>query len=204
MKRYCPALACVLVLACGAAQGAGPDPVSGTDAMRELFESFNPRGQADLSRLVQDDVQQFCSRRDWSRDQAGMKKIEKQQMALIKYPGGSLMGDWRRGEKIAQTGVGMQYSDNPKTPAGGNCYACHQLSPQEISYGTIGPSLRNFGKTRGTGEAVQRYTYGKIYNAEAYSACSNMPRFGHSRILTEDQIKDLVALLLDPQSPVNR
>ena len=31
-----------------------------------------------------------------------------------------------------------------------------------------------------------------------------MPRFGHNGILTEEQIKDVVALLLDPQSPVNK
>jgi sulfur-oxidizing protein SoxX len=31
-----------------------------------------------------------------------------------------------------------------------------------------------------------------------------MPRFGHMGILTEKQIKDVVALLMDPQSPVNK
>jgi sulfur-oxidizing protein SoxX len=31
-----------------------------------------------------------------------------------------------------------------------------------------------------------------------------MPRFGHSGILTEAQIKDVVALLMDPKSPVNQ
>jgi sulfur-oxidizing protein SoxX len=31
-----------------------------------------------------------------------------------------------------------------------------------------------------------------------------MPRFGHNGVLTEEQITDLVALLLDPASPVNR
>ena len=30
-----------------------------------------------------------------------------------------------------------------------------------------------------------------------------MPRFGHNGILTEQQMKDLIALLLDPHSPVN-
>jgi sulfur-oxidizing protein SoxX len=114
------------------------------------------------------------------------------------------MGDWKSGERVAQSGVGKQFSDNPSAPSGGNCYACHQLSPQEMSYGTIGPSLRNFGKTRGNGPDVQRYVYSKIYNAKAYSICSNMPRFGAHEILTEQQIKDVVALLLDPNSPVNK
>jgi len=89
-------------------------------------------------------------------------------------------------------------------PAGANCYACHQLTQEEISFGTIGPSLYNFGKIRGNSEAIQRYAYGKIYNPQAYTACSNMPRFGHKQILTEQQIKDVTALLMDPNSPVNK
>ena len=51
---------------------------------------------------------------------------------------------------------------------------------------------------------MRKYAYGKVYNAEAYSACTNMPRFGHSGILTEQQVKDVVALLMDPDSPVNK
>jgi sulfur-oxidizing protein SoxX len=31
-----------------------------------------------------------------------------------------------------------------------------------------------------------------------------MPRFGHKGILTEQQVKDVVALLMDPASPVNK
>jgi sulfur-oxidizing protein SoxX len=31
-----------------------------------------------------------------------------------------------------------------------------------------------------------------------------MPRFGDAGILTEDQIRNVMALLLDPGSPVNR
>ena len=45
---------------------------------------------------------------------------------------------------------------------------------------------------------------GKVFNPEAYAACTNMPRFGHNGILTEQQIKDVVALLMDPASPVNK
>jgi sulfur-oxidizing protein SoxX len=78
------------------------------------------------------------------------------------------------------------------------------VSPQEVSYGTIGPSLYQFGKLRGYNDDIRKYAYGKIWNAEAYAACSNMPRFGHSQILTEKQVKDLVALLMDPNSLVNK
>lgn len=179
--------------------------VGEAEVMGEMFRSFNPQGQAGLSRLRQDDVQKFCSTPGWQKQKAHVKQLEKEQLATIKYPAdGKLLGSWQAGERVAQTGVGMQFSDAPGSTAGGNCYACHQMSAEEVSFGTIGPSLRNFGKTRGNTEAMQRYAYGKIYNSQAYSACSNMPRFGHSGILTEQQMKDLTALLLDPNSPVNK
>ncbi len=179
--------------------------VGEAEVMREMFRGFNPQGQAGLSRLRQDDMQKFCSSPGWQKQKARVKQLEKEQLALVKYPAdGKLLGSWEAGERVAQSGVGMQFSDAPGSVAGANCYACHQLSGTELSFGTIGPSLRNFGKTRGNSEAMQRYAYGKIYNSQAYSACSNMPRFGHSGILTEQQMKDLTALLLDPNSPVNK
>lgn len=108
--------------------------------------------------------------------------------------------------KIAQSGRGLTWSDDAKVVNGGNCYNCHQIDKKEISYGTIGPSLWNYGKLRGVtdpnspaAKAIVEYTWGKIYNSKAYNACSNMPRAGHKGILTEDQIRHVVALLLDPE-----
>jgi sulfur-oxidizing protein SoxX len=176
-------------------------------ALAVLKASFREQGQAKLDRLDQDDVQKACS--EYHGDKVMPKelaaRLEAAQMASIKYPAdGKYVGDWKLGERIAQTGVGMQYSDDPKAPTGGNCYACHELTKAELAYGTIGPSLRNFGKIRGYSADMQKYAYGKIYNSEAYAACSSMPRFGHSGILTEKQIQDVVALLMDPESPVNK
>lgn len=175
-------------------------------AQAMMNASFKERGQAKLDRLKQDETLALCSQyagQDLPKDVA--KKIEESNLASIKYPAdGKMMGDWKEGERIAQTGVGKQFSDDPARPAGGNCYACHKLDPKELSYGTIGVSLEKFGKLRGNSEAIQKYTWGKIWNAQAFSACSNMPRFGHNGILTEAQIKHLVALLLDPNSPVNQ
>jgi len=180
--------------------------VSDEQAGAALKSSFKERGQAGMDRLEQDEVQKACS---YGPGAAPAKEVlaalEKAQLATIKYPAdGMLLGDWRAGEATAQTGTGKQFSDNPAVPSGANCYACHQITPQEISHGTIGPSLLGYGKTRGYTEAVQKYTYGKIYNSHAYAACSNMPRFGHQGILTEQQIKNVTALLLDPESPVNK
>ena len=171
-----------------------------------LKASFKANGQAGLDRLDQDETQRVCSalaNKPPAKDVA--ERIEKLNLATIKYPAdGNLLGDWRNGEKIAQEGRGKQFSDDPAGPVGANCYACHQLTPQEVSYGTIGPSLLQFAKLRGYGVEIQRYAYGKVFNADAFAACSNMPRFGHQGILTEQQIRDVTALLMDPASPVNK
>ena len=168
--------------------------------------SFKESGQAKLDRLDQDDTQRLCSLyagKALPKDVAA--KIEAENLASIKYPAdGKLVGDWKNGEKIAQEGRGKQFSDDPAGPVGANCYACHRLDPRELSYGTIGPSLYQFAKVRGYSEDTRKYAWGKVYNPDAFAACSNMPRFGHSRILTEAQIRDVVALLVDPDSPVNK
>jgi sulfur-oxidizing protein SoxX len=204
MKDRIYALTAVVALSAGCASIS--DEEAAQRALQVMKTSFNERGQAKLDRLNQDEAQKLCSVPPSTvLPKEAAERLEKANFASIRYPAdGKLLGDWKSGERIAQTGTGMQFSDNPKLPSGANCYACHQLSKAEISFGTIGPSLYNFGKLRGQSEPIQRYTYGKIYNAQAFTACSNMPRFGHNQILTEQQMKDLTALLLDPNSPVNK
>lgn len=195
------------VLGAIAASCATVEQQARVNALVSMKTSFKENGQAKLARLDQDDMQKACSEYPAAD---GMPKdlsakLEKEQQALIRYPAdGKLLGDWKAGERIAQTGVGMQYSDDPKAPTGGNCYACHQLSKAEVSFGTIGPSLYNFAKLRGYAPEMQKYAYGKVYNSQAFAVCSSMPRFGHANILTEQQVKDVTALLMDPASPVNK
>jgi sulfur-oxidizing protein SoxX len=177
---------------------------SPTDVQRVLQRDFHPRGQATMERVVQDAVQRVCTESSDRPPAELAKMLEADQMKTIAFPEGSLLGDWKRGEQIAQSGRGLQWTDTAGAASGGSCYNCHQLSPQETSHGTLGPSLLGFGKVRGNGPDMQRYVYGKIYNAKAYNLCSQMPRLGYSGTLTAEQIKDLVALLLDPASPVNR
>ena len=98
----------------------------------------------------------------------------------------------------------MTWRDKPGATNGGSCYNCHQLSSAELSFGTIGPSLNQFGKKRGFTVENQKYVYEKIYDSKAFNACSNMPRLGLSGTLTEKQIKDVTAYLMDPNSPVNK
>ena len=200
------ALASTVAVLAGCAGMAMQDDKYAEKTVAVLKASFKPHGQAKLDRIDQDEMQKACTEyagKPLPKDVA--QRIEAEQQKLVKLPAdGKLLGDWKNGEKIAQTGVGFQYSDDPKVPAGGNCYACHQLTKQELSFGTIGPSLYNFGKLRGFTPEMQKYAYSKVYNADAFSACSNMPRFGHKGILTEQQLKDVVALLMDPESPVNK
>jgi sulfur-oxidizing protein SoxX len=178
-----------------------------SQVMRDLIkQDFRTKGPATLERVVaQDEAQKLCSEFPKDRSSEVTARIEAAQLQAIKYPAdGKYIGKWEEGEKIAQSGRGMQSSDAIGSANGGNCYACHQISNKEISFGNIGPSLYQYGKLRGNSDETVKYTWGKIYNAQAYAACSNMPRFGHNGVLTETQLKDVMALLLDPASPVNK
>jgi L-cysteine S-thiosulfotransferase len=193
----------------GALHGCATSPAEAdvnTAAAAMLKASFKARGQAGLDRLNQDETQKLCSEyANRPLPPSVAQKIEQANLASVRYPAdGKLVGDWKNGEKIAQEGRGKQFSDDPQGVVGANCYACHQLAPGELSYGTIGPSLYRFGKLRGFTDDTRKYAWGKVYNPDAYAACSNMPRFGHNGILSEQQIRDVVALLMDPASPVNQ
>jgi L-cysteine S-thiosulfotransferase len=179
-------------------------------ALAMVKNSFREQGIAKLDRVAQDDAQRACSS-DVVPPAAVTQKIEAAQLAAVKWPSdGQYLGDWKEGEKLAQNGRGMTWTDAAGAPSGGNCYNCHQIAKAEISFGTIGPSLYQYGKIRGVAdpaskdsEAIVKYTWGKLWNAKAYNACSGMPRFGHAGVLDEGQIRHIMALLLDPKSPVN-
>jgi sulfur-oxidizing protein SoxX len=174
-------------------------------AVGMMKRDFHAKGIAGMDRLNEDGLQAVCNRSRNSPPKSVAERLQQDQMEAIKYPAdGKFLGDWKAGERVAQNGRGMTWSDGGTGANGGSCYNCHQIGPDETSFGTIGNSLLHFGKIRGNSPEIQKYTYGKIYNAKAYNLCSNMPRFGHSGTLTEEQIKDLVALLLDPNSPVNK
>jgi len=201
MKNLLSCLAACAAAACSSSALADPTAHEVTEVLQR---DFHPRGQAKMDRVAQDGLQRVCTETQDKPPRALAAALQTDQMKTIVYPQGSLIGDWKRGEKIAQSGRGAMWNDKPGAPAGGGCYNCHQLSPREQSFGTIGPSLRGYGKSRGSGPEAQRLAYGKIYNAKAFNACTQMPRFGTSGTLTPEQIKDLVALLLDPASPVNQ
>jgi sulfur-oxidizing protein SoxX len=163
-------------------------------------------------RLVQDRTQKVCSalaRSGAELDRPTAAKISALAEASMEFPeGGVKLGDWRKGEEIARSGygyrIGHRTDDHESQTPGGNCYACHQLDPNEIAYGSVGPSLTGYGTQRGTSDAMLKHTYQIIYNAHLFFPCTNMPRFGHNGTLTQEQISDVMAYLLDPESPVNQ
>ena len=188
---------------------------SAAEVLASIKASFAERGLAKLDRLDQTEIQKVCSESHASGievPKATREKMEQAIYAAIPYPkDGKYTGDWKEGEKIAQNGRGLQFSDVAGVPNGANCYACHQLTPTEISFGNQGPSLLKYGTLRGVkdvtskdSEAIVKYTWARIWNTHSVNLCSNMPRFGDAGILTEQQVKHVMALLLDPQSPVNK
>ena len=208
------AVASVALLAVGCASAPS---VADLNALTQQIvkASFRDQGIVKASILNTDETNQACSEADAygkPLDEKTAKRIEEINMKAIKWPSdGKFIGDWKEGEKIAQNGRGLTFTDTASTVNGGNCYNCHKIDEKEISYGTIGPSLHNYGKIRGitdpnsaAAKPIVEYTWGKIWNSKAYNACSNMPRAGHSGILTEAQVRHVVGLLLDPKSPVNK
>ena len=208
------AAASVALLVVGCASGPS---VADLNALTQQIvkASFRDEGIVKASILNTDETNQACSEADVlgkPLDEKTAKRIEEINMKAIKWPSdGKFIGDWKEGEKIAQNGRGLTFTDAASAANGGNCYNCHKIDEKEISYGTIGPSLHNYGKIRGitdpnsaAAKPSVEYTWGKIWNSKAYNACSNMPRAGHSGILTEAQVRHVVGLLLDPKSPVNK
>jgi sulfur-oxidizing protein SoxX len=209
---YAAACACLFLSACASVPSSAELDKLTADIIKA---SFRDERLVKVDRLIQDDANRECSAADVAGkpiDETLRAAIEDANMKAIKWPSdGKFLGDWREGEKIAQSGRGLTWTDDASQANGGNCYNCHKIDQKEISYGTIGPSLYNYGKMRGitdptsaAAKPIVEYTWGKIWNAKAYNACSNMPRAGHAGILNEAQVRHVVGLLLDPKSPVNQ
>jgi L-cysteine S-thiosulfotransferase len=210
--KYLPLILTGMLLLAGCASLPSPQELD-SQAQAAIKASFRDQGIAKLDRINQDLGQAACSS-DKPPSESVAQQVMEQAKAGVKWPtNGQYVGDWREGERIAQNGRGMTWTDSSAAASnnGGSCYNCHQISKAEISFGTIGPSLYQYGKNRGVGDVqaatalpIIQYTWTKIWNSKAYSACSNMPRFGHAGLLDEQQIAHVMALLLDPKSPVNQ
>ena len=214
--RHPPVFVTAALAACAAVVGCATGPSAAEldlQVIAMIKAGFHDQGIAKTDRLNQDLGQAACSSPNPPPD-AVAEKIRAEALASVKWPeGGHYIGDWREGEKLAQNGRGMTWTDNSAASGanGAQCYNCHEIDRKEISAGNIGPSLWNYGKTRGVKDVtdpvvapIVQYTWTQLWNSKAYAACSNMPRFGHARLLNEQQLRDVMALLLDPRSPVNQ
>lgn len=174
--------------------------------LEESFTNNAPKASPEdfFARLEPDQSQAECSKHHNLLPPALFLAMREREKAKIQYPEKIVLGDWREGEKLSLSGYGLRVGDKPNRTVGGNCYACHAMDPNEYGAGNLGPSLTNYGNIRGNTEATRKYVYGHIYNAWAYVPCSNMPRFGYHGVLSEQQIFDIMAFLLDPESPVNQ
>jgi sulfur-oxidizing protein SoxX len=162
-------------------------------------------------RLTQDKLQKTCSGLKGGKiDSATAQKVTGLARESMEYPeGGIELGDWEKGQAVAENAfgfrVGHKTDDHNSRETGGMCINCHKLEEEKaIRSGTLGPSLIGYGKTRGTSEQMKKYTYEVIYNPHAFFPCTRMPRLGANGLLTQEKIADVMAYLLDPDSPVNK
>ncbi len=88
-----------------------------------------------------------------------------------------LQGDAKRGQKIA---LDLRW---------GNCVACHELPG--TAGGTIGPSLAAYARKNMPND----YTFQRIWDVRAFNADAHMPIYGTNRVLTEDEIRDVMSFL---------
>lgn len=180
-----------------------PDAPAIEQAIRNSWSEQRPDWRA---RLQQDEIMRLCSRYRNKPPRRVSEAIQRLARAGIVYPAdGVLIGSWQAGEAIAQSGYGQRFTDNDASrSSGGNCYACHRIGRTESSHGTLGPDLSGYGRIKEFSPAAARKVYEQIYNAHLHHPCSTMPRFGANGTLSVAQIKDLVALLMARDSPVNR
>lgn len=207
--RFAKVTAAIVIGLTAFASKAPAEPKQKVDPKRvdAAIKAGFPTAPADWqARLTPDETMRQCSAANNVPSGSAFKAIQARAKASIQYPAdGKFVGNWKKGEALAQSGYGMRFTDRtPNRENGGNCYACHQITRQEVSYGTIGPSLLAYGKNRNFSEADAKAVYEKIYNPHAAFPCSLMPRFGANKVLTIEQIVDIVALLMSPDSPANK
>ena len=208
MQRHMIILAGLAVLFAGAAVAQqkkdGADPILVDKAIEKSWATAAPDWQA---RLDQDETQKVCSQYRNSPPKEMAAAIVAREQAAIVYPAdGKLMGDWKNGEKLAESGYGGRFTDYPAAaaPTAATAMPATSWPRRRSATARWGPSLLEYGKIRKYSEADIKAVYERIYNPHAAIACANMPRLGASKFLTIDQIRDLVAYVMSPDSPVNK
>ncbi len=93
---------------------------------------------------------------------------------------GDAAGDAARGEKVV------------KSRKLGNCMACHFIPDMEFP-GNIGPNLVESMKNYSREDRQMVWQW--VWDARAYNPDTIMPPFGPNKILTKQQIEDVVEYL---------
>ena len=101
----------VLVLSLSACVSSLPSAEYDRITAEVVKASFQDKGIAKVDRLVQDDANRECAAADVAGkpiDEKVAKAIEEAEMKTVKWPSdGKFLGDWKEGEKIAQSGRGL-------------------------------------------------------------------------------------------------
>src|ERR1044071_8496617 len=74
------------------------------DVEKVMQRDSHTRGQAGRERVVQDGIQRVCTETHDRPPAELAKRLEADQMKTVAFPQGSLIGDWKGGERIAATG----------------------------------------------------------------------------------------------------
>lgn len=216
-RRLAPWMGAILAAAAGTVAAAAmfgfkprgtPEPVEAV-----ISDSWGERASTADPAMSQDTTQRECTRHADRPPDAVAVAIMQREWRSITYPKGAIAGgDWRRGEILARSGAAPRMSDSQDAersgPAAPACAACHLLDRRDSSKSAggqrTGPSLVGYGSRKTWSEQSTSLLYEQIYNSNAVIACSAMPRYGAQKLLSPDDIRDIVAYLVSPDSPVNR
>jgi L-cysteine S-thiosulfotransferase len=170
--------------------------------------SFRDQGIAKVDRLNQDLGQSACST-DTAPPDAVVAAIEKE--ALDEASAGQPTTSWATGagERIAQSGRGMTWTDRSAATAGQRRQLL-QLPPDRRPRSRTARSARACTTTARTAASPDRptrsprviveYTWGKLWNARLQRLLEHAP-LRPRRPARREQLRHLMALLLDPRRP---
>jgi len=121
----------VALVGCASTMTASaPDPDQLAAEM--VKKGFRNQGIATVERVTNiDETLKLCNAADVAGkplDPAVAKRLEAANLKTVKWPSdGKFLGDWKQGEKIAQSGRGMTWTDKAETSTRRKAYV--QLPP---------------------------------------------------------------------------
>jgi sulfur-oxidizing protein SoxX len=174
--------------------------------------AFRDQGIAKVDRIQQDLGQKACSsdQPPPTRGQADRGRVA----GHVKWPaGGQYLGDWREGEKLAQNGRGMTWTDSLRRHQGQRRPVL-QLPPDrqgrdQLRHHRPQPvQLRQDPRRDRPGYARPAPPSCSTPGASCGTARPTRPaptcRASATWAADENQLRHVMALLLDPKSPVNQ